>query len=100
MKCMENNKICRKYNKKCKNCILDDEKKAYSLADYFEAKKIEEEIEKFNKEIPNTCKKCTLLEKDMFHKTVRCLYRNKNTCILEAYMEKKNERNNSVKQNR
>lgn len=87
MRCMENeNKICSEFNKKCKDCALDDVRKAYGLTDYWNERKAKEDKEQFEKEIPDECKKCTLLEKDVTHKTLKCLYRSKNRCILEPYI--------------
>ena len=86
MRCMENdNKVCSEFNKKCKDCALDDIKKAYSLSDIWNEQKEKEAREKFETSIPEECKKCTLLEKDYLHKTVKCLYRSKNRCMLEGY---------------
>ena len=33
--------------------------------------------EEYEESIPEECKKCTVLERDFEHKTVRCLYRSK-----------------------
>lgn len=87
MKCMETNKVCNKYNKKCKVCALDDVRKIYSVNDYAEALMKKKAKAKFNESIPEECKKCTLLEKDLLHKKVKCLYRTRNNrCMLEPYI--------------
>lgn len=98
MKCMETNKVCSQYNKKCKVCALDDVRKIYSVNDYAEALMKKKAEAKFNESIPEECKKCTLLEKDLLHKKIKCLYRTRNNrCMLETYMEKKNERNKNIR---
>ena len=98
MKCMETNKVCNKYNKKCKVCALDDVRKIYSVNDYAEAFIRQKEMEEFIKNIPFECRRCTLLEIDIVHKKIKCLYRTRNNgCMLETYMEKKNERNKNIR---
>lgn len=88
MKCMETDRICDRYNKKCKVCALDDVRKIYSVNDYAEAMLKKKEQDKFNESIPEECRECTLLEKDMLHKKIKCLYRSRNNrCMLELYGE-------------
>ena len=85
MKCMETNKVCNKYNKKCKVCALDDVRKIYSVNDYAEALMKKKAEAKFNESIPIECRKCTLLEKDLLHKKIKCLYRSRQgKCMLEG----------------
>ena len=87
MICIKNeNKICNDTNKKCKTCTLDDIREAYNLTDYWNERTEKEKREEFERQIPEECKKCTLLEKDITHKKLRCLYRSKNRCILEPYI--------------
>ena len=82
MKCLKTNKVCSKYNRKCKVCTLDDPRKAYSMTDYEEYMKEKQEMEVFENSIPNECKRCTLLDKDYLHNTVKCLYRSNDKCML------------------
>lgn len=41
-----------------------------------------EESDNFEKMIPKECRKCGLLEKDNYKKTIKCLYRTKEGCML------------------
>lgn len=81
-KCLETNKVCSKYNKKCKECALDNPKKVYSMTDYEMFMREKKTKEKFEESIPEECRKCTLLEQDYLHKTLKCLYRSNNKCML------------------
>ena len=82
MECLETNKICSKYNRKCKTCTLDNGRNTYSMTDYEEYLREKNAKEIFENAIPEECKRCTLLERDFEHKRVKCLYRNDNKCIL------------------
>ncbi len=82
MECLETNKICSNYNKKCKVCVFDNPRRTYDMTDYEIIMKEKKSKEIFENAIPEECKKCTLLEKDYLHKTVRCIYRSKSKCIL------------------
>lgn len=53
---------------------LEDIKKIYTH--------IEEEQDNFEEMIPIECRKCGLLEKDKYRKTIKCLYRTKEGCML------------------
>lgn len=82
MQCLETNKICSEYNKKCKICALDNPGRTYSMTDYEEYIREKKAKEIFENAIPEECKKCTLLERDFEHRKVKCLYRSKDKCIL------------------
>lgn len=82
-KCLETNKVCSEYNKKCKKCPLDDPKKVYDMTDYEEMMKEKKAREELERSVPEECRKCTLLERDYLHKTVKCLYRSNDKCILD-----------------
>lgn len=85
MKCLETNKVCSKYNKKCKECQLDEPKGAINMTDYEIMMKEKKAREEFEEAIPTECKKCTLLEKDYEHRTIKCIYRSKDKCILDRH---------------
>lgn len=53
------------------------------MTDYEQYMKEIREKKEYENSIPSECKRCTLLEKDYLHKTVKCIYRSKNRCILE-----------------
>ena len=57
---------------------LEDVKKIYVNNN---AEKVMTEKE-FNRLIPAECRTCGLLEKDMYKKTIKCIYRTKNGCML------------------
>lgn len=89
-KCIETNKICSQYNRKCKVCALDDVRKIYGMNDSAEAFLRQKEMEEFIKNIPFECRRCTLLEIDIVHKKIKCIYRTRNNrCMLESYGEEK-----------
>lgn len=48
--------------------------------EYMREKKAKEILENA---MPEECRKCTLLEKDYLHKTVKCLYRSNDKCMLD-----------------
>lgn len=54
------------------------------MTDYETYMKELREEEEYENSIPEECRKCTLLERDHLHKTVRCLYRSNNRCILKG----------------
>lgn len=58
------------------------------MTDYEEFMKSKREKEEYENSIPGECRKCTLLEKDYLHKTVKCLYRSNDRCILKKIREK------------
>ena len=41
-----------------------------------------EEPDNFEQMIPKECRKCGLLERDKHRKTIKCLYRTKEGCML------------------
>ena len=75
MECLETNKICSSYNRKCKICALDDPRRTYGMTDYEIMMKEKKTREIFEEAIPEECRKCGLLERDFVHKKVKCLYR-------------------------
>lgn len=58
------------------------------MTDYETYMKELREEEEYENSIPKECRKCTLLEKDYLHKTVKCLYRSSDRCILKEYNKK------------
>lgn len=87
MNCVKTNKICNRYYEKCESCVLDNPINTCRITDYEEYMREKQEKEEFEKEIPKECKKCTLLEKDFIKKTVRCLYRSGEKCILKQIIK-------------
>lgn len=84
MECLKDNKICSNTNKKCKECILDDCKKAMSLIEYYEKQKEEAKLSRLKRQLPIECANCTMLEIiDINKEKVKCFYRMNNKCILE-----------------
>lgn len=62
---------------------LEDVKKIYG-----NNKTKKEMTEKeFNRLIPFECRTCGLLEKDMYKKTIKCIYRTKEGCMLGGYYD-------------
>ena len=57
------------------------------MTDYEKYIKEKQEKEEYENSIPTECRQCTLLERDYIHKTIKCLYRENNKCMLKAYME-------------
>ena len=67
------------------------------MTEYEEYMKKIREKEEYENSIPSECKRCTLLEKDYLHKTVKCIYRSKDRCMLEPYMRKKDNKKEKEK---
>lgn len=82
-KCLETNKVCSEYNRKCKVCALDNPKKVFDMTDYEIMMKEKKAKEIFENAIPEECRKCTILERDYLHKKVKCLYRSNDRCMLD-----------------
>lgn len=57
------------------------------MTDYEIFKKEEKEKKEFEESIPEVCRNCTLLERDYLHKTVKCIYRSKDKCMLGGAYE-------------
>lgn len=53
------------------------------MTDYEIMMKEKKAREEFEEAIPIECRKCTLLERDYLHKTVKCLYRSNDKCMLK-----------------
>lgn len=64
---------------------LEDAKKIYGN----EKDKKELTQKEFNRLIPAECRTCGLLEKDIYRKTIKCIYRTKSGCMLGEYYGKR-----------
>lgn len=67
---------------------LEDVKKIYGNNNT----KKEMTEKEFNRLIPFECRRCGLLEKDSYKKTIKCIYRTKTGCMLGGNND--NRRNN------
>lgn len=84
MKCLETNQVCSEQNRKCKECKLDDCKKAMKILEEHEKKIRDKKIENIIKQLPLKCQKCNLYQiTDVEKQKVYCPYMIGNSCIMK-----------------
>lgn len=89
-KCLETNIVCSNSNKQCKNCKLDECKNTFKMIDRLEEKEYDFKIEKIKAQLPNMCKKCSLLQVlNLDKQIVYCPYRIKGKCLIKKEGEEK-----------
>ena len=80
--CLITNEVCSKKNRKCKVCPLDDCRRTLEMLEIQEKNIRKEEENRIRKQLPEECKKCTLIEIVGKNK-VKCFYRIKDGCMLK-----------------
>ena len=81
MKCLLTNEVCSNSNKKCKECKLDSCNNVLKVIEMQEKNTRKEELNRIIKQLPEECKKCSMLEIVECNK-VKCFYRINGKCVL------------------
>ena len=84
VQCLIDNKVCPATNKRCKNCSLEDCKRTIEMIETQEEREDKWKRKLIKDSLPNECRQCSILEIiDVKTKTVKCIYRINNKCILK-----------------
>ena len=81
MRCLLINEVCSNINKKCKECKLDSCINVLNIIEIQEKNIRKEELDQIIKQLPDECKKCSMLEIVELNK-VKCFYRMNGVCML------------------
>lgn len=82
--CLIDNKVCPIQGKKCKECKLDSCEEILNMIEEEQKHKDNWKLKQIKDSLPNECRKCSILEIiDVKTKTVKCIYRINNKCILK-----------------
>lgn len=81
--CLITNKVCPNWDKKCKNCKLDECAEVFNMNDKKENKDRARKLRLLYKQLPVNCLHCNILEIiDLDKQIVRCPYMIKDKCLL------------------
>lgn len=84
MKCLKTNQVCSEQNKKCKECKLDDCKKAMEILEEYEKKIKDEKVKNIIKQLPLKCQNCNLYQITNVEKQkIYCPYMLGNSCVMK-----------------
>ena len=84
MECLETNKVCSEFNKKCKVCKLDSCKEVIKMIQTQEEREDRFKLECIKVQLNKQCRNCSLLKIiDLNKQKVYCPYMIKDKCIIK-----------------
>lgn len=87
MKCLKDGKVCGN-TKKCKDCKLDDCRKALKVLEDMKKKKEDVRLMDIKRQLVDSCKNCSMLQiLDIDRQKLYCPYLVKKECLIGSIMQ-------------
>lgn len=87
MKCLKDGKVCGK-TLKCKDCKLDDCRKALKVLEDMKKKKEDVRLMDIKRQLVDSCKNCSMLQiLDIDRQKLYCPYLVKKECLIGSIMQ-------------